>query len=581
MLITLQFPLFDNRYIVADTNRTERPEWPTPQQRDRVRYFGEIIDRKQKYLGPWDDEKKYCTAHSVINLCGTGNNHFFRNMYSAPFQSRILFRRFQSDGKCLSKFEIGFNDSFENTFDKALFAQSNLKDLVFAHIQKYLLCPVKIRIGNKHTEFIPLIDAGKYLKNAYYWATTKGKKTFQPKDMNNRVEHCEPVILVQLDSTCINFSAAELEKIKMPELDNENIQLSFQFIPYKIGNYNYNLKSWIISLPKNIYTNALYKNEFNFYNTTLRYLRINLLRIHVETTIQKKFLDRLSNQQIGPTITDQQAIIRIYTYLHKLFLNLSNIKRNKQPQEMLVQAAFRLDETYASSESLETMMESTKYFMLWLQTQSLTPQTNQVIIYLDKRMDDLEIKSKDENKEKMVFISYNHKDASIVQILKNKLEENNIKVILDTTSMKPGSDIETFIGESIKVSQATISVVSDNSLLSGWVAMETVNMLNFEKLFKDKTFVPCCLTENFTKDNFVTDAIQYFDERLKVIAGFIQDHDKDNIDSRDLNDEKSRLIFLKNNLDGIVGKLKKTLYIKIEGKNLEESFPKILQAIEK
>lgn len=579
MFITFQFPLFDNRYFLTDVNRTLRPEWPTPQQHDRVRYFGEVIGRGQQYLGPWDDEKKYCNAHSVINLCGTESNHFFRNLHGASFQSRILFRRFQSDGKCLSKFEIGFNDEFENTLDEASLQKGNLKDLVFSHIQKYLLCPVKIRIGNKLSGFVPLIDAGRQLKYSCYWSTTKGKKSFLSKDMQSRIEHCEPVILIQLDSARINFKDEELKSIEVPELSKEKIELYYHLIPYKIGRYNFNLKGWIIALPKNVYTNPVHKNEFAVYSTTVRYLRINLLRIHVETIIQKKFLSVLANQQLEQPIMDQQVLIRIYTYLHKVQVNLSNIMRNKQPQEMLVQAAFKLDETYAGSESPEEIIEGVQYYMAWLKTLNLTPETKQVIAYLDKLITDMEHKSTADSEEKIVFISYNHKDEVPVQLLKNKLETSKIKVILDTTTMKAGTDIEEFIGESIRTAQATISVISNNSLLSGWVAIETVNVLNLGKLFKDKKYIACCLDEDFTKDNFIPDATKKMDERLKEIAGLIDERNNNNQDSRDLNDEKSRIIFLRGNLDGIISKLGHAPYLNIAGDFLEKNIQQIISSI--
>ncbi len=304
------------------------------------------------------------------------------------------------------------------------------------------------------------------------------------------------------------------------------------------------------------------------------------MRIHVETVIQKKFLGVLARQQSDQPVTDQQVIIKIYTYLHKLLLNLSNIMRNKQPQEMLVQAAFELDELYSGSDSIEKIIEGVKYYMVWLKTLALTPQTAQVIDFLDKIIAGMEDKKAVKIDETVVFISYNHKDETTAQLLKSKLEENKIKVILDTASMKAGTSIEEFIGESIRASEATISIVSVNSLLSGWVAMETVNMLNFEKLFKDKKLIPCCLDEDFFKDDFVTDASKKFEARLKEISELIQQHDEVQIDSRDFNDEKSRINFLKYNLDGIVGKLKKTLYINIDGNKLEENFPKILDAVE-
>jgi hypothetical protein len=300
----------------------------------------------------------------------------------------------------------------------------------------------------------------------------------------------------------------------------------------------------------------------------------------VERVIQEKFLGIMGRQQSDQLVKDQQYIIRLYKYLHKLQLNLSNIMRNKQPQEALVEAAFRLDQTYTGSDSIEELLTAVKYYMVWLKTNELTPQTRQVIDFLDNMIADIENEKVVQSNEKSVFISYNHKDAATAQLLKIKLEEKGIKVIMDTTAMKAGTSIEEFISESIRTAQATVSVVSNNSLLSGWVAMETVNMMNFEMLFKGKKLIPCCLSNDFTNDNFVNNAITAFEKRLTEIAALIQEHDKNYIDSRDLNDEKSRINFLKYNLDGIVGKLKKTLYINIEGDNLDNNLPKILEAIE-
>ena len=580
MFLTIQFPLFDKRYLLADSNRAEKPNWPKPEQHEKVRYFGEILERTKKYEGPWDDEKRYCDARSVLNFCGTGAEHFFRHLQQSVFDARITFRRFQSDGKCLSKFEVGFNDRFESTIDKNALNNVKIKDLVFEHIKKYLLTPIKVRVGNKLSSFIPLVDAAKQLSTAAYWATTKDNRTFAAKDMQGRMEHCEPALLVQLDSDQIDFSQAEdIQRIDMPELADESIQLYYQTIPYKIGRYNYHIKTWVICLPKNIYTDPQSKNDYHFYNNTLRYLRINLLRIHVETVIQKKFLNVLSNQQAGISLTDQQEIIKMYTYLHKLFLNLSNIKRNKQPQECLVEAAFRLDEKYAGTESLEELLTGINYYRLWLKTLALTPATLQVIKYLDDMIVEVENKKIAEGTEKVVFISYNHKDETTAQAIKKKLEAENIKVIIDSVSMKAGTGIGEFIGESLRAANATISIVSNNSLLSGWVAMETVNMLNFNVLYKDKKFVPCVLDEQFLQPDYLEKATIDFDKKLATYEQQIQQRNKDDQDTRDINIKKSRIRFLRENLDGILAELDKGLYVNIEGDNLEKNWRKIVESI--
>ena len=113
MFITIQFPLFDNRFLTNDPTRNKKPDWLELDNKASIRYFGQIIDRDNEYYGPWDDEKKYIRARRVFNLCGVKKGHYYTELYNTNAQSRIVFRRFQSDGKCMAKFEIGFNDSFE------------------------------------------------------------------------------------------------------------------------------------------------------------------------------------------------------------------------------------------------------------------------------------------------------------------------------------------------------------------------------------------------------------------------------------------------------------------------------------
>ncbi|KPA12339.1 Toll-Interleukin receptor domain protein, partial [Candidatus Magnetomorum sp. HK-1] len=75
---------------------------------------------------------------------------------------------------------------------------------------------------------------------------------------------------------------------------------------------------------------------------------------------------------------------------------------------------------------------------------------------------------------KTLFISYNHKDIAFVKRLKNDLVQANIPLIIDIDSMKFGDDIREFIERSVKESDITLSVISENSLKSPWVMLETL-----------------------------------------------------------------------------------------------------------
>ena len=81
---------------------------------------------------------------------------------------------------------------------------------------------------------------------------------------------------------------------------------------------------------------------------------------------------------------------------------------------------------------------------------------------------------------KTVFISYSSKDKETAAKVKTVLEANGIDVTIDSESLVPGRDIRAFIDKSIRETDVTLSIVSKNSLLSDWVAPETVDSLMAE-----------------------------------------------------------------------------------------------------
>lgn len=577
MFITLQFPIIDYRFLQFDFIRTKRPNWPNAEKNDYVRYIGHIFDRRPPYLGPYDGEKKYCSASHVINLCGTGKEHFFKSLHHSTSRSRILFRRFQSDGNCLAKFEIGFDDEFESTGNAIVNNPNETGQVIFKHIEKYLLCPVKIKIGNKLEEsFVPLIEAGKHLKNAFYWATAKKKRSFDSTEIKNLVESCEPAVYIQVDSDKLDLSVFNSQKIEIPGLSEKGIQLYYQFIPYTIDNRNYHLKAWIIGVSKSKETNPVYASDFEFYNTSLRYLRINLLRIHIETITLKKMLEAIGNPDGEAMIKDQATKTRVFFYLHKVLLNLSKIKRNDQPQDKLVEKAFRLDTSYYGSESIEDRIEGLKIYIDWIKELPVTSEHIQMKEKAEESFSDIQKRFKE---ELSVFISYNHADEEIAREIKEFLEKENIKVIIDSASMSAGENIEEFIIRSIRESQVTLAIVSANSLNSGWVSRESINTFNLEKFSDNKKFIACYLDDSFFADDFVLNSVEKFKAELDKIYNLIDKHNKAGIDSATLNSKKSRLIFLKDNLDPIVDRLTNSLTVDIRQEKKENGLKKVLSAI--
>jgi len=182
--------------------------------------------------------------------------------------------------------------------------------------------------------------------------------------------------------------------------------------------------------------------------------------------------------------------------------------------------------------------------------------------------------------EKKVFISYNHHDAEVANQLKEKLVQSGLKVIIDSESMLAGQDIKEFIQQSVAATDATVSVVSKNSLLSSWVGMETVNTFYHQQTMEGKKFIACFVENGFLSHSFTEEALQTISSQLKEIEAARTQRMTEGHDTRDLNNEYTRLKELSNNFDGIIAHLRESLCIDIAGRNLTDNYEKILKAIQ-
>ncbi|MCH5720860.1 hypothetical protein [Niabella hibiscisoli] len=127
--------------------------------------------------------------------------------------------------------------------------------------------------------------------------------------------------------------------------------------------------------------------------------------------------------------------------------------------------------------------------------------------------------------------------------------------------------------------ETTLSIVSVNSLLSAWVAMETLNTFGLQLGPVAKKFIPCYIQPDFFDIGFTDKAQLQLDEKITSLAALIEGRLKKGEDSLDVNDEYSRLIKLRNSLGEIVGRLRNSLCIDISNEKLEANMPKIIQKI--
>ncbi|HEV7747674.1 MAG TPA: TIR domain-containing protein [Pyrinomonadaceae bacterium] len=178
-----------------------------------------------------------------------------------------------------------------------------------------------------------------------------------------------------------------------------------------------------------------------------------------------------------------------------------------------------------------------------------------------------------------VFISYNHGDSEVADRLKTALEKAGIVVRIDKAVMDAGASIQEFIEASIRDTGVTLSLVSNHSLLSAWVALESIDTFYQEKFTGKKKFIACYVDDDFFRSDFRLTATKQIDGKIEEIDKLIPEYIAQKIDTNDLNSQKSRLFKLRNNLGDILLRLRDSLCIDVREEKFDESVAKIISAI--
>ncbi len=171
-----------------------------------------------------------------------------------------------------------------------------------------------------------------------------------------------------------------------------------------------------------------------------------------------------------------------------------------------------------------------------------------------------------------VFISYNHRDKEYADIIRQLLEEKGIQVTIDSCDMAVGQRITDFIAESIRKTDATLSIVSRNSLLSTWVAIESMGSLN-------RKFLPCYTDAQFMNPDFMMLAGQTINGQIEEIQSLKRDAIHVGLGTEHLDEELGRYEHLKANLSTILKKLKNCLCFEISNLQADRDISAILRTL--
>jgi len=179
------------------------------------------------------------------------------------------------------------------------------------------------------------------------------------------------------------------------------------------------------------------------------------------------------------------------------------------------------------------------------------------------------------------FLSYSHDDFAIASPLKQLLERHDIEVIIDRENMSAGERIPDFIRRSIRECDVVVSLISSRSLLSAWVASETIGAISRNKWGQDVSLVACYLDDQCFQPEFRLQCTQQIDQRLERIEQLLPEYAAKRIDTADLNEEKTRLYDLRNNLGTILATLKDSLCLDLRESQFKQSGQRLVWAVRK
>ena len=170
-------------------------------------------------------------------------------------------------------------------------------------------------------------------------------------------------------------------------------------------------------------------------------------------------------------------------------------------------------------------------------------------------------------------------DGKVANKLKEALEKNHIHVHIDKAVMQAGANIREFIQSSICDTDVTLSIVSNRSLLSAWVALESINTFYHETFAGNKKFIACYIDDDFFKDDFRINTTRQIDDKIEEINKLILQHNAAMINTDDPNGQKDRLFDLRNNFGKILERLRDSLCMDIREDTFDESVTTIVNTI--
>lgn len=181
--------------------------------------------------------------------------------------------------------------------------------------------------------------------------------------------------------------------------------------------------------------------------------------------------------------------------------------------------------------------------------------------------------------EHSVFISYNHQDREYADKIYAFLKKEGLDVIIDDIHMVVGDRIKDFILEQIKNNNVVLSLVSKNSLKSGWVGLES-DLALYSQLLTDKKFIPVMIDNAVFDGDFYFHVIEEIDSKISDLDQKIEKARKLNIGYNQFETQRKRIVEQRNNLSNLIDHFQNVFVEDISSENkFIEGMARVIRSI--
>jgi hypothetical protein len=319
MFAVVQFPIADARRFVPDRKlRHGKPSFPKPRthsEAEFIKCFGPATDRKRDPDPEYADEQYFCRANRAILFANLHSQRIMVGSQRIPVSCR--FRRLFSDGKVVSRLEIGFSSSGKPSPLVALTGEQCV-DLVTGLMSLQTRVRTLESPGpweSRDDYFVPrnpasLISIGKRFARLYAGATTNPKLTAAERaDQSDFVIDAPPLVIVEFNDHEIDSLPAEARLVD-PALVN-GAHIGFVHITLSGTKFG----AWFVQ-------------RRGASDDALRRLRLCILRLNAERQVLDQNIN-LYNQDLVSYVPRTEAGDELEAYISK---SLSLIKRPERHQ---------------------------------------------------------------------------------------------------------------------------------------------------------------------------------------------------------------------------------------------------------